>query len=127
VIFRAIVDLLTNAIDACTESESGNLVILRSRGQPDEIVLTVKDNGIGMTEEVMSKVYSRFFSTKAAGGTGLGLHVVKKITEEHGGTVEIDSVPGAGAAFHLHLPRSVDDDGEPIRENDALRREDDAP
>ena len=79
---------------------------LRSRGLPDWVVLTVEDNGIGMTEEVISKVYSRFFSTKAAGGTGLGLHVVKKITEEHGGTVQIDSVPGEGAAFHLHLPRT---------------------
>jgi signal transduction histidine kinase len=126
-IFRAVVDLVTNAIDACTESVSGDLVVLRSRGRPDEIVLTVEDNGIGMSEEVRSKVYSRFFSTKAAGGTGLGLHVVKKITEEHGGTVEIDTVPGAGSAFHLHLPRSAEDDGEPIQDNDAMRREDDAP
>ena len=126
-IFRAIIDLVTNAIDACTESESGDSVVLRSRGRPDEIILTVEDNGIGMTEEVISKVYSRFFSTKAAGGTGLGLHVVKKITEEHGGTVEIDSVPGAGTAFHLHLPRPAEDDGEPVQDNDAMRREVDAP
>ena len=125
-IFRAVVDLVTNAIDACTESESGDLVILRSRGWPDEIVLTVEDNGIGMSEEVKSKVYSRFFSTKAAGGTGLGLHVVKKITEEHGGTVEIDSVPGAGTAFHLHLPRAAEDDGESAQDVE-MRREVDAP
>jgi signal transduction histidine kinase len=118
-IFRAIVDLVTNAIDACTESESGDLVILKSRGLPDEIVLTVKDNGIGMSEEVLSKVYSRFFSTKAAGGTGLGLHVVKKITEEHGGTVEVDSVPGAGSAFHLHLPRSAEAGANAVEDNHA--------
>jgi signal transduction histidine kinase len=126
-IFRAIVDLVTNAIDACTESESGDLVILKSRGRPDEIVLTVEDNGIGMTEEVLSKVYSRFFSTKAAGGTGLGLHVVKKITEEHGGTVEVDSVPDAGSAFHLHLPRSDETVAGPVEDNHAMRREVDAP
>jgi len=126
-IFRAIVDLVTNAIDACTESESGDLVILKSRKRADEIVLTVEDNGIGMSEEVMSKVYSRFFSTKAAGGTGLGLHVVKKITEEHGGTVEIDSVPGKGTAFHLHLPRLAEDEEEPAQDNEAMRREVDAP
>jgi signal transduction histidine kinase len=126
-IFRAIIDLVTNAIDACTESESGDLVILRSRGRPDEVVLTVEDNGIGMTEEVISKVYSRFFSTKAAGGTGLGLHVVKKITEEHGGTVQIDSVPGEGATFHLHLPRSATGGGEPVPDNHLSRRENDAP
>ena len=106
---------------------SGDRVVLRSRGRPDEIVLTVEDNGIGMSEEVRSKVYSRFFSTKAAGGTGLGLHVVKKITEEHGGTVEIDTVPGAGSAFHLHLPRSAVNDREPVPDNDEMRSEDDAP
>jgi signal transduction histidine kinase len=126
-IFRAVVDLVTNAIDACTESESGDLVILKSRGLPNEIVLTVEDNGIGMSEEVLSKVYSRFFSTKAAGGTGLGLHVVKKITEEHGGTVEVDSVPGTGSAFHLHLPRSDEIGAGPVEDNHAMRREADAP
>jgi signal transduction histidine kinase len=126
-IFRAIVDLVTNAIDACTESESGDLVVLRSRGRPDEIVLTVEDNGIGMSEEVLSKIYSRFFSTKAAGGTGLGLHVVKKITEEHGGTVVVDSVPGAGSAFRLHLPRSDEAGAGPVEGNHAMRRQADAP
>ena len=68
-------------------------------------MLTVADNGIGMSDEVLSKMYTRFYSTKAAGGTGLGLHVVKKIAEEHGGTITVDSVPGEGSAFHIHLPR----------------------
>ena len=107
-IFRALVDLVTNALDACTESESGDRVILRSRATSDEVVLTVEDNGIGMSEEVLSNLYTRFFSTKAAGGTGLGLHVVKKIAEEHGGTVNVDSSPGKGSAFHIHLPRSTE-------------------
>ncbi len=107
-VFRAIVDLVTNAIDACTESESGDRVILRSRATPDEVVLTVEDNGIGMSEEVLSNLYTRFFSTKAGGGTGLGLHVVKKMAEEHGGTIKVDSSPGKGSAFHIHLPRSTE-------------------
>lgn len=104
-IYRLIIDLGTNAIDACTESESGNLVNFRSRAKPDEIVLTVEDNGIGMSEEVLENLFARLFSTKAAKGTGLGLAVVKKITEEHGGTVTVESVPGKGSAFHVHLPR----------------------
>jgi signal transduction histidine kinase len=107
-IFRALVDLVTNALDACTETESGDRVILRSRAMSDEVVLTVEDNGIGMSEEVLSNLYTRFFSTKAAGGTGLGLHVVKKIAEEHGGSVKVDSSPGKGSAFHIHLPRSAE-------------------
>jgi signal transduction histidine kinase len=106
-VFRAIVDLVTNALDACTESESGDLVVLKSRATSDEVVLTVEDNGIGMSEEVLSNLYTRFFSTKASGGTGLGLHVVKKIAEEHGGSIKVDSSPGKGSAFHIHLPRTT--------------------
>jgi signal transduction histidine kinase len=108
-IFRALVDLVTNAVDACTESETGDIVILRSRATPEEIILTVEDNGIGMSDEVLSNLYTRFYSTKAAGGTGLGLHVVKKIAEEHGGSITVDSVPGKGSAFHIHLPRTFED------------------
>ena len=105
--YRALLDLVTNAVDACTESESGDLVVVRSRiaGQ-DEIVLTVEDNGIGMSREVRSKLFTRLFSTKAGRGTGLGLSVVKKIAEAHGGRVEVESEPGKGSAFHLHLPRA---------------------
>jgi signal transduction histidine kinase len=106
-IFRALVDLVTNAIDACAESESGDLVVLRTRrAGPQEIVLTVEDNGIGISEEVRSKLFTRLFSTKAGKGTGLGLSVVKKIAEGHGGDVEVESEPGKGSAFHIHLPRA---------------------
>jgi signal transduction histidine kinase len=114
-IYRALVDLVTNAVDACTESETGDLVILRSRATQDEIVLTVEDNGIGMSDEVLANLYTRFYSTKAAGGTGLGLHVVKKIAEEHGGSITVDSVPGKGSAFHIHLPRTFEDANEDVR------------
>jgi signal transduction histidine kinase len=104
--YRALLDLVTNAVDACTESESGDLVVVRSRIVGlDEIVLTVEDNGIGMSREVRSKLFTRLFSTKAGRGTGLGLSVVKKIAEAHGGRVEVESEPGKGSAFHIHLPR----------------------
>ncbi|MBT4503598.1 MAG: HAMP domain-containing histidine kinase [Gemmatimonadetes bacterium] len=106
-IYRAILNLVTNAIDACTESESGDLVILRSQGTPEEIVLTVEDNGIGMSDAIQARLFTRFFSTKSSGGTGLGLSVVKKITEEHGGTLRVKSEVGKGTEFHIHLPRTT--------------------
>lgn len=105
--YRAILNLVTNAIDACTETESGNLVTVTSRAAgPDEIVLTVEDNGIGMSEEVRSALFTRFFSTKAGKGTGLGLPVVKKIVEEHGGRLEVSSEPERGSVFRIRLPRA---------------------
>jgi signal transduction histidine kinase len=104
-VYRAVLNLVTNAIDACTESESGDLVIVRTRSNSGEVVLTVEDNGIGMTEEVRSRLFARFFSTKAGKGFGLGLAVVKKIVEEHGGTVEVESELGRGSLFRLRLPR----------------------
>ena len=104
-VYRAILNLATNAIDACTESESGDLVILRSQGTPDEVVLAVEDNGIGMSDEIQSRLFTRFFSTKATGGTGLGLPVVKKVAEEHGGALRVESELGKGSEFHIHLPR----------------------
>lgn len=105
-IYRAILNLVTNAIDACTESETGDRVVVRTRSEPDGTVLTVEDNGVGMTDEVRSRLFTRFFSTKAGKGTGLGLAVVKKIVEEHGGTVEVESEPGRGSSFRMRLPRS---------------------
>jgi signal transduction histidine kinase/HAMP domain-containing protein len=105
-IYRAVLNLVTNAIDACIESETGDLVVVRTRSDPDEVVLIVEDNGIGMTDEIRSRLFTRFFSTKAGKGTGLGLPVVKKIVEEHGGTVEVDSEPGRGSTFRIRLPRS---------------------
>ena len=72
-----------------------------------EIVLTVEDNGVGMSDETRSRLFTRFFSTKSAGGTGLGLPVVKKIVEEHGGALRVRSELGRGAEFRIHLPRTV--------------------
>jgi signal transduction histidine kinase len=105
-IFGAILDLVTNAIDACAESESGNLVSLTSGATANAMVITVADNGVGMSEEVRSNLFQRFFSTKAGQGTGLGLSVVKKVVEEHGGTVEVQSELGQGSAFCLQFPKS---------------------
>jgi two-component system NtrC family sensor kinase len=105
-IYRAILDLVSNAIDACAESESGRLVSLESQATAGEIVVTVADNGVGMSDQVRSNLFVRFFSTKGGQGTGLGLPVVKKVVEEHGGTLDVESKLGEGSAFHLRFPKS---------------------
>lgn len=104
-IYRALMDLTTNAIEACAEGGPGDRVVLSSRGAPNEVVLTVKDRGCGMTDEQLKSLYTRFVSSKATGGTGLGMVVVKKIIDEHKGTIEVESIPGQGTVFDIHLPK----------------------
>ena len=82
-------------------------VILES--QPDTAVLLVRDHGIGIAPERMEGLFQRFeraVSAKNYGGLGLGLYRVRRIVEAHGGVVTVDSVPGQGATFRVHLPRS---------------------
>jgi len=66
----------------------------------------VSDNGLGMSEEVKSRLFTSFFSTKEGKGTGIGLLNTKKIVEEHGGTIDIESQPGKGATFRIRIPQA---------------------
>ncbi|MCP4573642.1 MAG: HAMP domain-containing histidine kinase [bacterium] len=116
-IFRALVDLTTNAIEACTEGGKGDLVALGTIGGEDEVVLLVEDNGIGMTDDVLDHLYTRFVSTKATGGTGLGMVVVKKIIDEHGGTIDVESAPGEGTTFRIRLPRAMENATDGLQEH----------
>ncbi|MEW5984785.1 MAG: HAMP domain-containing sensor histidine kinase [Acidobacteriota bacterium] len=104
-LYRAVLNLVTNAIDACLESETGRTVTLKSRAEPDAVLLTVLDNGVGIPREHLRRLTERFFTTKGSKGTGLGLPVVQKIAELHGGTLEVESVFGEGSAFHIRIPR----------------------
>jgi signal transduction histidine kinase len=104
-IYRAVLNLVTNGIDACVESDTGDLVTIRTEFNAEEITITVVDNGIGIPDWIVDNLFVRFFSTKETKGTGLGLPVVRKIAEEHGGTVEIESQLDQGSTFRIHLPR----------------------
>jgi signal transduction histidine kinase len=105
-LYRAVLNLATNAIDACLESEKGNTVTLKSAWKTDCVTLSVEDNGVGIPPDALRRVTEKFFTTKPSHGTGLGLPVVMKIAEKHGGTLEIESVVGQGSAFHICIPRT---------------------
>jgi signal transduction histidine kinase len=75
----------------------------------DEVEIRVRDNGVGMPPEVMAKLFTPFFTTKPTGeGTGLGLSISYDIvTQQHGGTISVDSRPGEFTEFTVRLPRRV--------------------
>ena len=67
--------------------------------------MEVSDDGPGMADDVAAKVFDPFFTTKEVGaGTGLGLSISHGIVTRHGGHIELDTAPGEGAAFAVHLP-----------------------
>ena len=72
----------------------------------DYIVLAVEDNGVGISEEILSKIYDPFFTTKQIGkGTGLGLSITKKIIKGHDGILSVLSKTGEGTIFTIKFPR----------------------
>ncbi len=70
----------------------------------DYVRISIKDHGPGMSPEVLRRVFDPFYTTKSM-GTGLGLATAFSIVKKHGGTITAESLPGAGAAFHVFLPR----------------------
>jgi PAS domain S-box-containing protein len=99
--------LLTNAIEAI---DGDGVVVVRlsecdrDNGAGREVVIEVEDNGRGIPEGDLSRIFSPFFSTNP-NGAGLGLPAVRRITRAHGGRVEAASTPGRGSTFTIRLPR----------------------
>ncbi|MBS1075261.1 PAS domain-containing protein [Gluconobacter sp. Dm-73] len=115
---NAILNLCINARDAMHEQgstlrvKSANWILGRTRSVEtaippgDYVVLTVQDEGCGMSPEVVQRAFDPFFTTKPQGaGTGLGLSMIYGFTQQSGGKVEIRSAPGQGTAVSLWLPR----------------------
>ena len=107
-IHRAVLNVVTNAIDAAEESEESGRVVVRSEFCTDENLarIAVEDNGLGIPAEQVDAVFSPFVSTKKGRGTGLGLPVSQKIFNEHGGRIVIDGQVEQGCRFLLELPAS---------------------
>jgi signal transduction histidine kinase len=104
-IHNAVSNLISNAFHASRESlNRPRQITVSGRVEQDELRITVSDNGIGMTEEVREKLFKKFYSTKGSKGTGLGLVITRKIVQEHGGSISVESEYGKGTSFCIKIP-----------------------
>lgn len=103
---EAIVNLLSNAMRYTPEGGSVNVRVARDRRN---VLISVKDTGMGIAKEDIPRVFSRFWRSdasreRAVGGLGVGLSLTKEIVDRHNGTISVDSEEGVGTTFTLHLP-----------------------
>ena len=99
-------NLVSNAVDACLVSGNSDCrVEVRFRDSDGVLVFEVVDTGCGMDYEVKQKAFTSFFTTKERGGTGLGLLLTRKIIQQHGGSIVLESEQGEGTTFRLEFPR----------------------
>jgi signal transduction histidine kinase len=102
---RAVLNIVTNAFEVLDGQEAGKVQVLTGYDpQEEQLFVEVIDNGPGIPEEELPRLFSLFESTKGARGTGLGLAVSQKILREHGGDISVESAPGQGTRFRLAWP-----------------------
>jgi signal transduction histidine kinase len=110
---EVLLNLMSNAVDGCLfdEDTSKNFQVdLKTALEKDNVIrFEIRDNGVGMDEAVVKKLFTSFFSTKGHRGTGLGLMVTRKLIEEHSGTIDVKSKPGKGTTVIVRLPYHMPD------------------
>jgi signal transduction histidine kinase len=104
---QVVSNLITNAIKY---SPQGGTIRVSGRVLPEQVVVTVSDEGIGIAPVEQKRIFDAFYrvddaSTRRTQGTGLGLYLVKAVIESHGGQIWVESEPGQGTAFSFSLPR----------------------
>jgi two-component system NtrC family sensor kinase len=112
-ITRVLLNLISNGFYATTKrkAEAGDgfepMLSAATKNLGDQIEIRIRDNGTGISREAKEKIFNPFFTTKPAGeGTGLGLSMSHDIVvKQHGGTIDVDTVPGAFTEFRIVLPR----------------------
>lgn len=98
---QMLLNLILNAADAMPD---GGTISIQARRDDDAVLIEVRDTGVGMTDEAKRRCFDPFYTTKEGRGSGLGLAMVYGIVHRHGGTIRVESAPGEGSAFLIHLP-----------------------
>nr|WP_276541828.1 ATP-binding protein [Bacillus infantis] len=107
-------NLFKNAMEAMTIESTAGSVQAKVECSSQHAVITIQDNGCGMSEETLQRIYEPFYTTKET-GTGIGMSVCKKIVEELGGSIEISSRPGEGTMVKLILPADTADTDKEVK------------
>jgi PAS domain S-box-containing protein len=109
-LIQVFLNLISNAEQAIREVRPSGRIQIRLGKFSSRVFATVQDDGGGIPPEVLPKIFDPFFTTKRpGGGTGLGLSICMSIIREHGGDMEVESLPAGGAAFTVFLPIVVAD------------------
>jgi two-component system, OmpR family, phosphate regulon sensor histidine kinase PhoR len=121
---RAIGNLVENAIKY---TRDGGTITVGVRAEGEAAVVEVSDNGIGISEQDLPRIFERFYRAERSrsrdmGGTGLGLSIVKHIVQAHGGTIDVVSTPGQGSVFRIRLPLFSGKERVEPKETDAASR-----
>ncbi len=99
---QVLINLIKNAAESL-DSKNGK-VLIDLEEKDSLVVLRICDNGTGIPEENLAKIWEPFFTTKDVNGTGLGLDICRKIVEQHDGTISVESQVHEGTVFTIHLP-----------------------
>ena len=100
---QAVRNLIGNGVEVMPPPKGGRIAIRTRVAEPGWVEILIADTGAGISPEVLEKIFAPFFTTKAR-GTGLGLAVVRKVVDRHGGRIEVESKVGVGTTFKIHLP-----------------------
>ncbi|HIK93743.1 MAG TPA: response regulator, partial [Planctomycetes bacterium] len=114
---QVLLNIAMNARDALPDGGEISISADEHPTRKDFVRLAIADNGTGMPDEVLKRIFDPFFMTKSRGqGTGLGMAIVHGIVEDHGGTIEIESSAGTGTTVSIVLPRChpVESESEPV-------------
>jgi PAS domain S-box-containing protein len=106
---QVLLNLVINSFDAMRDTPLSRrkVVIVTERNADDAIRASVRDYGVGISEEARGRLFDHFFTTKAQ-GLGMGLAIVRSIVESHGGTIAAENVEGGGALFYFALPAKLE-------------------
>jgi len=104
---QAVINLVDNAIKY---NQPTGWVKISTHTENSHLVIQVEDSGIGISQADQQRIFDRFYRvdksrSRTEGGSGLGLSIVKKLVEDHGGIISVESTPGAGSTFRIILPR----------------------